>query len=378
MSDYQIKVMLIDDQLLIAKGVEKILSLDKSIEFHYCKNPLKALDEAIAFKPTVILQDLMMPEMDGLTLVEQLKKHEFTKHIPLIVLSSKEEAEMKAECFSKGVNDYLVKLLEPIELLARIRYHSDSYIRLLQRDDAFKKLKESQDKLQKELDEAASYVKSLLPPSIKSDKINADWIYIPSMSLGGDVFNYEWLDKDNFAVYILDVCGHGVGAAMLSISILNTLRGKTLNADFSKPHTVLKALNEAFPMEEHQDMFFTLFYGVIDLKNKRLSYSSGGHPPQLVIDLETKQFQLIRTDGIALGVEKGADYQTDQVFLPQRSRLLLFSDGTFEIRQPDQKMRPFSDFIQLVTASRLEQVISLVGNPPFDDDFSIIEIKTTL
>ena len=375
MSDYKIKVMLIDDQLLIAKGVENILSSDPAIEYHYCMNPLKAIDEALLFKPTVILQDLVMPEMDGLTLVHHFKNHDFTKHIPLIVLSSKEEPEMKAACFSTGANDYLVKLPNQIELLARIRYHSDSYIRLLERDDAFKKLRESQDKLQKELDEAASYVKSLLPSPLASDQITTNWIYIPSMSLGGDVFNYEWLDMDTFIVYILDVCGHGVGAAMLSITILNTLRGKTLNADFRKPATVLSALNEMFPMEEHQEMFFTLFYGIIDLKKQKLCFSSGGHPPQLLIDQDTKQFELIRTEGIALGVEKKNSYETKEIALPAESRLLLFSDGTFEIRQKDQQMVKFNKFIELLATSRFDQVISLVGNPPFDDDFSFIEIK---
>src|SRR6185312_5036354 len=126
-----------------------------------------ALDEAARIKPTVILQDLVMPDIDGLTLVKNFRANEGTKEIPMIVLSTKEDPAVKAEAFALGANDYIVKLPDRLELLARIRYHSKGYINLLQRNEAFEALEESQRRLAGEIKQAANYVRSLLPEKLR-------------------------------------------------------------------------------------------------------------------------------------------------------------------------------------------------------------------
>src|SRR5260221_8079575 len=98
-------------------------------------------------KPTVILQDLVMPGIDGLTLVSQFRGHPVTKDIPIIVLSTNENPQVKGQAFALGANDYLVKLPDKIELIARIRYHSRAYLNQLQRDAAYRALRESQQQL---------------------------------------------------------------------------------------------------------------------------------------------------------------------------------------------------------------------------------------
>ncbi|QIR40110.1 response regulator [Tolypothrix sp. PCC 7910] len=120
-------VMLIDDQLIIGEAVCQILSSDPKISFHYISDPTQAIQEAIALSPTVILLDLVMPEMDGLMLLRWFRSHPATRDIPIVMLSSKEEAKVKAEAFAAGANDYLIKLPDPVELIARIRYHSKAY-----------------------------------------------------------------------------------------------------------------------------------------------------------------------------------------------------------------------------------------------------------
>jgi sigma-B regulation protein RsbU (phosphoserine phosphatase) len=138
-----------------------MLQTETDIEYHYTCNPAEALELAGQLKPTVILQDLVMPEIDGITLVKSFRAHESTVNVPMIVLSSKEEPATKAEAFAAGANDYLVKLPDPVELIARIRYHSGGYIALLQRNQAFAALEESQNALAAELNEAADYVRCL-------------------------------------------------------------------------------------------------------------------------------------------------------------------------------------------------------------------------
>ena len=133
----QITVLLIDDQSIIGEAIGRMLKPEADIVFHYCNDPTKALKTAKECKPTVILQDLVMPQMEGLLLVKYLRAKDVpTSNIPLIVLSSKEDPVIKAKAFALGANDYLVKLPDRVELVARIRYHSEAYINFLKRQEA--------------------------------------------------------------------------------------------------------------------------------------------------------------------------------------------------------------------------------------------------
>ncbi|WP_152225127.1 PleD family two-component system response regulator [Pseudomonas sp. SCB32] len=145
--DSAVMVLLVDDQPMIGEAVRRALADDPSIDFHFCADPQQAIALAIQIKPTVILQDLVMPGADGLALVRDYRTNVATRDIPIIVLSTKEEPSVKSAAFSAGANDYLVKLPDAIELVARIRYHSRSYLALLQRDEAYRALRESQQQL---------------------------------------------------------------------------------------------------------------------------------------------------------------------------------------------------------------------------------------
>ncbi|ASL44001.1 Phytochrome-like protein cph2 [Burkholderia sp. AD24] len=142
-----IMVLLVDDQAIIAEAIRLALAGEPSVDFHYCASPEEAVRCADETRATVILQDLVMPGTDGLTLVRQYRQNPATRDIPIIVLSTKEEPLVKSAAFAAGANDYLVKLPDRIELIARIRYHSRSYLNLLQRDEAYQALRQSQQQL---------------------------------------------------------------------------------------------------------------------------------------------------------------------------------------------------------------------------------------
>jgi PleD family two-component response regulator len=134
MNDFAVTVLLVDDQPMVAEAVRRMLANEDDIQFHCCQYPQEAIPQANQLGPTVILQDLVMPEVDGLTLVRFYRANEATRDIPVIVLSTQEGSQTKAEAFAAGVNDYLIKLPDPIELIARIRHHSQGYINLRQRN----------------------------------------------------------------------------------------------------------------------------------------------------------------------------------------------------------------------------------------------------
>ena len=146
-SDCSMMVMLVDDQAMVGEAVRRLLADEPDMDFHYCADPREAIRQADIIKPTVILQDLVMPEMDGLDVVRLFRSNPTIYNTPIIVLSTREDAQVKSQAFTAGANDYLVKLPDKIELVARIRYHSKAYQNLLQRDEAYRALRESQQHL---------------------------------------------------------------------------------------------------------------------------------------------------------------------------------------------------------------------------------------
>src|SRR5215510_3273743 len=145
--EYHVMVLLVDDQAMVCEAIRRALATESDIDFHYCADAREAMTVAAQIKPTVILQDLVMPGIDGLTLVSQFRADTVTKDIPIIVLSTNENPQVKGQAFAIGANDYLVKLPDRIELIARIRYHSKALMNLLQRDAAYRALRESQQQL---------------------------------------------------------------------------------------------------------------------------------------------------------------------------------------------------------------------------------------
>ena len=120
-------VLMVDDQAMVGEAMRRMLSTETDIQFHFCSEPANAIDTAVEVGATVILQDLIMPDIDGMTMLGRYRANELTREIPVIVLSSKEDATAKRDAFTRGANDYLIKLPDPIELIARVRAHSRGY-----------------------------------------------------------------------------------------------------------------------------------------------------------------------------------------------------------------------------------------------------------
>jgi sigma-B regulation protein RsbU (phosphoserine phosphatase) len=375
--DSAVTVLLVDDQAMVAEAVRRMLAPEGDMAFHAVQDPAKALQAALDLKPTVVLLDLVMPEIDGLTLARYFRAHPRLKDLPLIVLSTKEEAATKARAFASGANDYLVKLPDRLELVARLRYHSRGYVRLLERNRAYAELA-------RQLDQAARYVRNLLPRPIAEGTVRARWLFEPSAQLGGDALGYQWLDETRFAFYLLDVCDHGVGPALMSVSALNVLDSRTLpGVDFGSPVQVMAGLNAMFQMEKHNDLYFTIFYGVYDTAAKSLRFASAGHPPALLV-AASGAVEELRLQSIFIGAMPGATYREGEIAVDTPARLLVFSDGAYEIRLKDGSMWSYEDFKAYVAGNAagggpaLEAMLAhargLLGRDVLDDDMSILEL----
>ena len=325
-----------------------------------------------------------MPEVDGLALVRYYRAHPKLKDVPLIVLSTKEEPATKAEAFALGANDYLVKLPDRVELVARIRYHSRAYINLLQRNEAFEALRKSQEELARDIDRASRYVMSLLPKPIEDGVVKTVWRYVPTTQLGGDSFGYHWIDEDHFAFYLLDVCGHGVGSALLSVSALNSLRSQSLpDVDFRDPSAVLAGMNDSYQSEQHGGLYFTLYYGVYNRRERKLSHASGGHPPAIL--RHGSELRDVLSGNLMIGGFPKVKFVSGATDVPPGAHLYLFSDGVYEVSLPDDSMWNFDDLSAYLSTTRPEgateidtlytKLQELHANPVLEDDFSMVRLE---
>jgi len=372
------RVLIIDDQRIVAEAVRRMLLPEADLELTWCGDGTKAVETAVALRPDVILQDLVMPDVEGLDLVDALRAEPALATVPLIVLSSKEEPAVKAESFARGAADYLVKLPDRVELVARIRHHAAGYRARRERDAAWAALRA-------ELDNAAAYVTSLLPAPMTGPPISAGWRFEASSSLGGDALGFHWLDPDHFVVYVVDVCGHGVGAALLSVSVLNVLNARTLpGVDFRRPAEVLAGLNTAFPMERQHDMFFTIWYGVFNAPTRRLDFAAAAHPAAILLAPGAEP-RMLGQPNLPIGVMEDQAYTAASATVPAGSRLVVLSDGAFEVRLPGDASLSFEDFVGLVARAegqgpeeRAEAIIAavqaLTGRSDFEDDCTLLEL----
>ncbi len=216
--------------------------------------------------------------------------------------------------------------------------------------------------------------------------IEADWVFKSSTSLGGDTFCYHDIDGENFAAYLIDVCGHGVGAALLSVSVVNVLRSQSLDkTDFREPGQVMRALNNAFDMDTQNGMYFTMWYGVFNRKTRRLTYACGGHPPAVLVNKAGAE-ELRGARGMVVGGMPGVDFETKCADIESGARLYVFSDGAYEINPKEggemMSVEEFAHELAAPASGGLTKVESMLkfskdfqGCEQFADDFSLFELK---
>lgn len=335
----------------------------------------------------LVLLDMIMPGLDGFQILSKFKLESALRDIPVIMLSGLDEENGIVRCIEMGAEDYLSKPFNPVFLRARIGACLERK-RLHDRERAaYEALRQTQQRLASELAEAAAYLRSLLPPPLHG-KIETEWCFHPSAELGGDAFGYHWLDDQSLAIYLIDVCGHGIGAALLSVSVLNTLRAHALaNVNFRSPAQVLAGLNRAYRMDDHHQLYFTIWYGIYRAKTRQLNYASGGHPPALLLGSKAAGIRepiSLTTIAPPIGCMDESIYTEESHTVSPGSRLLVLSDGVYEILRPDQRTETWKDFLasfsstqvqSLTPAQRLRRAQELHGAELLEDDFSLVEVR---
>ncbi|PSB02648.1 PP2C family protein-serine/threonine phosphatase [Merismopedia glauca] len=381
------RILVIDDDPIIRTVLQRTLK-NQGYQVTVADNGIEGIAQAKNLRPALIICDWVMTPIDGIEVCRTIKSDVDLATTFLVLLTAKGAVEDRVIGLDAGADEFLSKPIEMNELKARVR----AGLRLYQLNEDLRTQKHNlqilNQKLQAELDEAAEYVRSLLPAP-RSGKISIETFFRPSAQLGGDCFDYYEIDPETIAIYLLDVSGHGVGAALLSISVLNVLRSQSLpNTNFTDPAQVLKALNQAFPMSEHGDKYFTIWYGVYHSDRRQLVYSSAGHPPAILVAKQAEEELQIKQLGkpdLPIGMLSDVVFQKYYIEIAGVSDLYLFSDGAYEIRISDTQIWGLDAFLELIgecyksQTDKLQQLVDKIKQvtfkDDFDDDLSLVKVK---
>ncbi len=391
------KIMIIDDVDQNLKALANILEKN-SYDIFIAQSSAEALQSFKIFRPDLILLNIMLHEIDGFTLAELIKSNPDLSNIPIIFLISSPTEKIISHTFEVGAVDYIKIPFNSKELLTRIKTQIDlnlSKDQIAQKIDQISKMNEKLEETKQDIERyyrllnneiiiAADYIYSLLPNKIQNDIIETDWVFLPSQKLGGDSFGYNWLDEDNFAIYFLDVSGHGVASALQSVSVLNMLRFRTLpDIDFHSPEKVFDELNKAFPIQKHNFLFFTIFYAVFNKKTRQLKYSGAGSPP-VFLTSGNQALATLESQNILIGTDEKAKFVSEQIYVPSHSTLYIYSDGitdpgTFDLQYWNEEK--LLDFLLKNADNKnlMDYLINYLKNLSKDstlkDDISILKVK---
>ena len=333
------KILIVDDSLVNRKLLNVILKR-QGYDLLEAKDGEEAVKIVSREMPDLILLDIMMPKKDGYEVCAELQSDSRFVNIPIIFISARTETADKIRGLESGGVDYVTKPFDGGEVLARVRVQlkiRDLTQKLIM---ANKDLLEKQKRIDEDLEAAAGIQQSLLPlelPDIES--INVAWRFMPCQSVGGDIFNVIRLDEDHLGIYMIDVSGHGVPAAMVSVSVSQAMQPRTgylmrkaINPppfyEIVSPAEVLNALDHEYPIERF-DKFFTISYLILNTKDGTLTYSNAAHPPPVLLHKDGT-LELLKEGGTIIGMDGILPFEEGKKQMNMGDRLFVYTDGIVE------------------------------------------------
>lgn len=354
-------ILLVDDNSVNLFVIEKIL---KSAGYDNCVSLTSAHElfdylQLDAQNPTchpvdLILLDIMMPEVDGIEACKRIKQNERLKDIQIIFVTALEDKNKLAEALDIGGIDYITKPINKIELLARIRVA----LRLKAELDWHT---QQEKKIQYELDLATHVQRSLLSAPLKEKNIQIDVSYLPSFNLAGDMYYWHKINDHRYAVFILDMMGHGISASLVCMFISSVLSEAI--KQLVEPELVIKELNRYMALlhneKEGIPYYFTAIYLVIDTKRQTIEYVNAGHPNGYAL-VDKQTLVPLNRGSCAVGFFEKMEVEKEVIEYHQDIQIILYTDGVLEAMGPceiESEKR-----IRTLTSKKWEHSKSLIDN----------------
>ncbi len=349
----------------------------------------------------LVITDWMMPRMDGIHLVKNIRATPTNEYVYIIMLTARSEKNDLIAGMEAGADDFLVKPVNNDEL--RVRLRAGERIVELEKKLSMRnaQLEETNKRMIRDLQAAAKIQEALLPSTLPdNERYQIAWHFEPCDELAGDILNFFHLDETHLGLYVLDVSGHGVAAALLAVSlsrllspimdqssIIKTRLENPPRYAITPPNEVANQLNRRFQMNAETGQYFTMIYGVLDIKDRTFEFVSAGHPPIVLVPAQGNARQ-IQVPGLPIGFMENWNYSKDRIQLNPGDRFYLYSDGIIEARDDKEKMFTKNRLASVLEKARklslpesinytLQKVKEWTNGRPIDDDITImgIEIK---
>ncbi len=394
-----VSILVVDDttaNLQVLAGMLK----DRGYKVRPVPSGKLALLAAHRDPPDLILLDINMPEMNGYEVCEFLKADDILKSIPVIFISALTEPLDKVKAFSMGGVDYLTKPFHMEELHARVETHLNLRRLQVELERTNARLAKVNDRMSRDLKAAAKIQEMFLPHRMpRVPQADFAWLYRPCDELAGDGLNVVPLGDNKVGLYILDVSGHGVASALLSVTMSRLLSSPSdpssilIRAGESKdqfdvtpPTEVAARLNRLFPFDPATGQFVTMVYGTLDGASGEFRYVSAGHPGPIHLPFGADPV-ILDSDGFPIGLGDDA-YEERSVRLRPGDRLYLYSDGVPEALNAGGDQFGDSRLLDVIAQTRdtnlKESVVRLQsmvmqwhGAQSPNDDISVLAVEVS-
>ncbi len=348
--------------------------------FVFARNGVEALDMLRREKDIdMVISDINMPEMDGLTLLQQIPKVD--PNVRSIIVSAYGDMENIRTAMNRGAFDFVTKPIDFKDLRVTID-------RTLQHLMEWREALASRDQLvvlQNELSVASKMQQSILPthfPETSDYQVFANME--PARSVGGDFFDLASLDNDRLGVTVADVSDKGVPAALFMMSTRTLIKGAAIGS--TGPGDVLREVNNLLYADNETEMFVTVLYAEYNPHSGEFVYASGGHDPPLLVKPDGTSTSLPLTGGIALGLLPELDYRQNSVVLAPGDTIVLYTDGVSEAMDGDEEQfglvrlreamaaNPGQD-AEAANQTVFQAVGEFVGDTPASDDITCLTFR---
>jgi len=319
------------------------------------------LEKILTGNYELVMLDIMMPDIDGIEVLKRVREFYSKSELPIIMATAKDEGSDLAEALSLGANDYVTKPLDFQVVRARVE-------NVLGYTRAVAELTIANDRMSRDLEAAARVQQSLLPDEqVDIDGAEFMWYYRPCDELAGDGLNLFRCDDEHVAMYVMDVSGHGVAASLLSVSVTHHLSQMIGSPDVDaqralagenivSPAWLASSLNTHFPMQSVGRHYFTLVYGVLNVKTRQFCFVSAGSPGPLVVHADGTS-EVHDVPAVPVGMFPDSEYEDTVIQLQAGDRLYLHSDGLYEERHAETR--------EEFGRTRMREELSAAANTPF-------------
>lgn len=302
----------------------------------------------------LILMDMMMPDIDGLEACREIQKDERFKDVPIIFVTAVGDSSKMAEALDAGASDYVMKPINRMELLARIR----SALRLKKEIDWHK---ERDKRMKYKLELAKQVQLSVLSKAIDDENVDISAVYQPSSELAGDFYAWYRIDKHRYGVILLDMMGHGISSSLVCMYISSVLRDTiTRISDMEQVmHELNRYMNQLHMKDELINYYFTAIYLVLDIEEKTIEYVNAGHPPGIVY-LDNKVTLLEQCCG-AIGLFENLQVNKGKLYYDNEVKIVLYTDGLTDSMDNGKEI-PMDKLIKLLNNEHHLEPSTLVNH----------------